>query len=77
MPSTFTGADIRALRAHLGVTRVELARVLGYAPSTIKAWEIGRRAVPVGAHRKLVTLTYQAERLQAALSRCLAAVRAS
>ena len=75
MPSTFTGADIRALRLRLGVTQVGLARLVGYAPSTVRAWEHGRRSVPVAVHRKLVSLTRQADRLQKALGRAVAALR--
>ena len=76
MPSSFTGADLRALRARLGVTQIELARLLGYSPSTVRAWEHGRRAIAVAVHQRLVMLTRQADKRQQALARSVSGLRA-
>jgi DNA-binding transcriptional regulator YiaG len=35
------GADVRALRSHLGITQQELAERLGTRQQTISEWELG------------------------------------
>ncbi len=37
-----SGADIRALREHLGLTQAELATLLRLGPNTLSRWEVGR-----------------------------------
>ena len=38
-----TGEDIRREREKLGITQVELAKLLGVAMNTVSRWEIGQR----------------------------------
>ena len=39
-------SELRAIRAHLGLSQAKLAKVLGIGLSTLCNWEQGRRAIP-------------------------------
>lgn len=47
------GAEVRFLRAHLGLSGVELARRMGVAPETVSRWENGKDAMGPVADRLL------------------------
>ncbi len=40
--SDLTPQEIRTLREAAGLSRPQLAKALGYAPATVKAWELPR-----------------------------------
>lgn len=46
-------AEVRALRAHLGVTQEELSRQLGMRQQTVSEWEVGKHR-PRGASLTLL-----------------------
>ncbi len=49
----FAPADVRAIRARLGQTQLEFARMIGVSPATLRNWEQGRRQ-PEGPARALL-----------------------
>jgi DNA-binding transcriptional regulator YiaG len=49
----WSGADVRALRLHLGVTQDELSRRLGMRQQTVSEWEVGKHR-PRGASLTLL-----------------------
>lgn len=51
-----TPADLRALRAALGLTQLQLADRLGVSVDAIRHWEHGRRSIPEPVRRLLVSL---------------------
>ena len=51
--TTFKPADIRAIRAKLGVTQTEFALMIGVSVATLRNWEQGRR-MPDGPARALL-----------------------
>ena len=44
-----TASEVRSIRDARGLSRVELATLLGVAPSTVSRWESGK-CVPTEAH---------------------------
>lgn len=48
-------AEVRALRAHLGVTQEELSRRLGMRQQTVSEWEVGKHR-PRGASLTLLNV---------------------
>ena len=64
-----TPAELRAIRAGLGLSQAKLARVLGIGLGTLCGWEHGRRRVPPLAAKVLRLLRMDAglvERLREA-----------
>lgn len=66
-----TGSEVQCAREVLGLERVDLARLLGNDPATVRDWERGKSLVPYRVHEQigeLEALTAQAvERLVAQL----------
>jgi putative transcriptional regulator len=46
-------SPVAAARAHVGLSQLEFAQLLGVSPRTLQDWEQGRRA-PTGAARTLL-----------------------
>ena len=51
-----TGSSFRFLRKTIGLSAVELARIIGVRPESISRWESGRRVVDRGAFFELESL---------------------
>lgn len=54
-PPKFTIAEIKEIRATLGLSQPMLAEILGVARRTAEAWELGRK-VPNGSARRLLQI---------------------
>lgn len=54
-PPAYAGAQVRAMRARLGLSQRVFAAALNVSPGTVQAWEQGRR-VPDGPSRRLLEL---------------------
>lgn len=48
--------EIKELREALGLTQVQLAKMIGVSPCTVQAWEQGKRKPQPGAADRLVAL---------------------
>lgn len=61
-----TGAEFKTIRESLGLSAQALADILGVSQErTIRRWEDGSRAVPVGAAERLLALDQWADTLAA------------
>ncbi len=54
-PPQFSIAEIKEIRATLGLSQPMLAQILGVAQRTTEAWELGRK-VPNGSARRLLQI---------------------
>lgn len=55
-PAEWTAAEVRALRERCGLTVVQAAHAIGYAPSTWQRWEAGESTPSFQARRVLRNL---------------------
>lgn len=51
----FSIEDIKEIRHTLGLSQSMLAKILGVAPRTAEAWEVGRK-IPNGSARRLLQI---------------------
>lgn len=52
-----TGAQLRVQREHLGLSRIQLAAILGITAGIIADWESGREKTPYNLTNHLTTIT--------------------
>ena len=48
--------EIKSLREDLGLTQVQLAKMIGVSPCTVQAWEQGKRKPQPGVADRLAAL---------------------
>ena len=53
--TAMSGAEMKKVRAVMGVSQVELSKMMNLSPQAIAGWEGGLKA-PVNAHRRLTIL---------------------
>ena len=53
--STFTSAEIKAIRLGTGLTQASFAKFMGVCVKTVEAWEAGRNR-PDGSARRLLAI---------------------
>jgi putative transcriptional regulator len=58
----FKAEDVQAIRAKLGKSQAEFARMIGVSVDTLQNWEQGRRQ-PVGPARALLVVTARAPKV--------------
>lgn len=55
------GAQLRVVREHLGLSRPQLATILGISTGVIADWEDGRDKTPIHLEQRLRTITSNTE----------------
>ncbi|MYL11558.1 MAG: helix-turn-helix transcriptional regulator [Cenarchaeum sp. SB0669_bin_11] len=66
--SNWTGQDLKAWRAERGLSRSQLARIIGRSLTTTRRYERGGRPIPLNVVAMLRGRDYEAEEFGAALA---------